>query len=328
MLRFLVSSLLMLCLQVSADPVSNAAGGNSPQAGVSSSQTSHVETTLMPAPQITQFSAQAGAAPVATAKADNVVQGAEVVDSSKNNVSPKVDNAESGLGSSHHGMPATVQASADLTVLRTQVQNLFNQNDSGKITALQEQIEKMNGILAEEKNSLATLEKKQNQFYQDLDQRISMIEQIRGKSAQVSSSAVSGAADAAASQASSPGTQDITVYQQAFSLVSANRYNQAQVALQGYMKNYPKGKYINEARYWSGEIYFLRKQYQQAEKQFFSVIKDGTDKRRLPIAQLRLARIYLSTNRLAQAKKLLQKIQKQYPGTTSSKMASIYLKEV
>jgi len=326
----------MLCLQVSAAPVSNTVGGsedspqisgNLSQVDGSSSQASRVDTTLMPAPQITQFSAQAGAAPVATAKADNLVQGAAVVDLNKSKVSQDVDKEESGAGSTQHDVSATVQASADLTVLRKQVQNLLNQNNSDKIATLQEQIEKMRGVLAEQKNSLATLEKKENQFYQDLDQRIGIIEQVRGKSAQVSSTSDSGA-DAAALQVPSSGTKDITAYQQAFSLVSANRYNQAQVALQGYMKNYPKGKYINEARYWSGEIYFLRKQYQQAEKQFSFVVKSGTDKRRLPIAQLRLARIYLSTNRLAQAKTLLQKIRKQYPGTTSSKMASIYLKEV
>ena len=314
--------LLGACLQVGATSTVAADQG----------ATQKVAATVMPAPQITQFSARIGGAPVASGKGVDVGNLPLVSDKSQSTPSLSAKTTVIEQDSPHQLTAPVVDVSgvlpaSELAVLKKQVQNLIDQGDLEKITALQEQLEKINGLLAEEKNSLLTLQKKQDQFYQDLDQRISVIEQKTQGSIELVSAKPNQVASASLASAGKVG-QDKKTYQAAFALVTANQYSQAQKALLSYITKYPKGKYVNEARYWSGEIYFLKKQYSKAEKQFSLVIKNGQDTKRLSVSKLRLARIYLSTNRVKQAKSLLQKIQKQYPGTTESRMAVIYSKEV
>jgi tol-pal system protein YbgF len=288
---------------------------------------------IMPAPKVTQFHSAVGTAPIATGKSDDIENLPPVSDVNANTEQASSIAANNTVSSSYAAVPVTdtslLSANEQLAVLKRQVNNLIERSAAGGISSIREQLEQINGKLAEEQNNLVNLQKKQNQFYQNLDQRISVLEQEKGKSGAVDTKVKIPPANTSLPVVKVTGkvTED-QAYQAAFSLISDNKYDQAQAALQSYISTFPDGKSRWDARYWSGEIYFLRKNYSQAEKMFSEVVANGSDQGRIPVCQLRLAKIYLSTNREAQAKQLLNLVKSKYPNTTESRLAVSYLKQI
>jgi tol-pal system protein YbgF len=305
---------------------------------------SAIADSVMPAPKVTQFKAESGTAPVASGQSDAVNNLPPVSDvnsaTTKAVVTPPVTvtaNVSSDANASPVIDTSGETVHAQLRIIQNQVNSLMRRNSAENMAALQVQLQKINGKLAEEQNNLVNLQKKQNSFYANLDQRIGVLEQMGNKSGNSTAAATvkpqqpqqpTSPVSAVSPKPSAPVASDAQTYQAAVALVDENKYVQAQTALQSYINDFPQGKFQWDARYWSGEIYFLRKNYSQAEKMFNLVVKNGTDKSRLSICQLRLAKIYLSTNREALAKKILFKVKSTYPNTTEARLASIYLKEI
>ncbi len=57
-------------------------------------------------------------------------------------------------------------------------------------------------------------------------------------------------------------------YSQAFNLLSQANYDQAEVALRDFLKEYPDHRLAGNAKYWLGETYYVRGQYKEAAVTF------------------------------------------------------------
>jgi tol-pal system protein YbgF len=307
--------------------------------------TNTLATTVIPAPEVTHFKTIQGGAPVASGKAQTVNNLPPVVDANKPGYelpSHAKTTVTESTSSNPNSAPVVdtsgVTPDARVALIQRQVQSLAAQDYSDKIASIQVQLEKLSGQLAEEENDLGLLQKKQNQFYQALDQRISKLEQLSGKSSNIATlpavpdtsvnNAPSKLANDATDANANAAVSDTEAYKKAFLMIKAQNYNGAQKAFQNYLKNYPKGQFQWDAHYWSGEIYFSKENFTQAKKQFEAVINNGSDVKRIPVSMLRLARIAMSNGSYDQAKNYLNKLIQNYQGTKEAGLAAVYLKDI
>lgn len=107
------------------------------------------------------------------------------------------------------------------------------------------------------------------------------------------------AQQAAGAQASAPvaGTQQAAVpatgtpkemYDQAFSLLSQANYGEAEVALRAFVDQHPKDPLAGNAKYWLGETYYVRGDFQQAAVTFAEAYQEYPDNSKAPDNLLKL----------------------------------------
>ncbi|MBA3660880.1 MAG: tol-pal system protein YbgF [Gammaproteobacteria bacterium] len=118
------------------------------------------------------------------------------------------------------------------------------------------------------------------------------------------------------------------IYQTAYNLIKAKKYNDAVNVLQNMLKKYPSGQFASNAHYWLGELYGLLGKNDQALSEFSTVVKSYPDSPRLSDAQLKIGLIYAADLKWADAKAAFKKVINRYPGTTSSRLASEQLKQI
>ena len=87
-------------------------------------------------------------------------------------------------------------------------------------------------------------------------------------------------------------------YDRAFSLLQKGNYERAEVELKLFIENYSDNKLANNARYWLGETYYVRKSYKQAARIFFEGFQVNPKGPKAPDSLLKLG---MSLSRLGQS---------------------------
>ncbi len=118
------------------------------------------------------------------------------------------------------------------------------------------------------------------------------------------------------------------IYQNAYSLIKAKKYNEAATTLQKMLQKYPSGQFAANAHYWLGELYGLMGKNEQAITEFGNVVKNYPDSPKLADAQLKLGLIYAAQFKWTDAKSSFKKVINHYPGTSSAHLAAEQLKQI
>ncbi len=118
------------------------------------------------------------------------------------------------------------------------------------------------------------------------------------------------------------------IYQSAYNLIKAKKYDQAAKALQKMLQKYPSGQFAANAHYWLGELYGLMGKNDQAVTEFTSVVTNYPDSPKLADAQLKLGLIYAAQFKWPDAKTAFKKVVSTYPGTSFARLASEQLKQI
>ena len=118
------------------------------------------------------------------------------------------------------------------------------------------------------------------------------------------------------------------IYQTAYDLIKAKKYNEAVKTLQGMLQKYPSGQFASNAHYWLGELYGLMGKNDQALTEFSSVVQNYPQSPRVSDAQLKVGLIYATQMKWPDAKSAFKKVINHYPGTTSSRLAAEQLKQI
>ena len=63
------------------------------------------------------------------------------------------------------------------------------------------------------------------------------------------------------------------IYQTAYNLIKAKKYNEAVTALQKMLQKYPSGQFASNAHYWLGELYGLMGKNDQALRIYYGCKK-------------------------------------------------------
>lgn len=227
-----------------------------------------------------------------------------------------IEDASSNTAS--NAVPAQTQTedqSQSLQQLTQQMQNFAQMNLPQQIDNLRQQVQALQGQLEDQNHQIQVLTQQLRNFYQDLDQRVTKLQQQK---TQTSTTGID----------NTMGSPEEQEYQNAFSLLSSRQYDKAVQLLQQYLTDYPDGKYAANAHYWLGEIYYLQSNIDQSAVEMLAVIKNFPKSAKVPDAMLKIAMIYNTQKKYAQARDELQQIISQYPDSSAAQIAEQQLPTV
>ncbi len=113
--------------------------------------------------------------------------------------------------------------------------------------------------------------------------------QVQALRAQQAAGAQTSAPAAGTQQAAVPATgTPKEMYDQAFSLLSQANYGEAEVALRTFVDQHPTDPLAGNAKYWLGETYYVRGNFQQAAVTFAEAYQEYPDNSKAPDNLLKL----------------------------------------
>ena len=197
-------------------------------------------------------------------------------------------------------MRAELNARIDTKSDKSSTLDLVNQNEM----TLQE-VAKLRGQIEVLSNELANAQKRQKDFYVDLDARLRKLEPrevtIDGKTAQVD-----------------PNEQK--TYEAAYKIFLAGDYKAGGTAFTEFLQRYPGSSYAANAQYYLGSSYFAQRDCKGAISAQLLVLKNYPDSPRAPEAMLNIASCQSELKDKA-AKKTLQDLIKAYPDSAAAATA-------
>lgn len=269
------------------------------------------------------------------------------------------------LGPSQHQIAANQQPVPSLSIsdrlrrVEQQIDNMQNSDSSPRIDALQDQVRLLRSQVEQLTHQLEQYQNQQQSLYSDLEKRIA--QQALNSTKPLSNAAGAAVDDSSAAAKSNrklvggvkatikpvatiTPTPDMApikpsdsqpnvaeeqqIYQTAYNLIKAKKYNDAVAVLQNMLQKYPRGQFASNAHYWLGELYGLLGKNDQALVEFNTVVRSYPDSPRLSDAQLKVGLIYAAQFKWVDAKNAFKKVINRYPGTTSARLASEQLKQI
>ncbi|EEV2958691.1 cell division protein CpoB [Escherichia coli] len=214
----------------------------------------------------------------------------------------------------------------------TQLERISNAH-SQLLTLLQQQlsdnqsdIDSLRGQIQENQYQLNQVVERQKQILLQIDSLSS-----GGAAAQSTSSDQSGAAasttptaDAGTANAGAPvkSGDANTDYNAAIALVQdKSRQDDAMVAFQNFIKNYPDSTYLPNANYWLGQLNYNKGKKDDAAYYFASVVKNYPKSPKAADAMFKVGVIMQDKGDTAKAKAVYQQVISKYPGTDGAKQA-------
>jgi len=203
---------------------------------------------------------------------------------------------------------------------------------------LQQEVQQLRGQVELQQHEIATLKRQQREQYMDLDAR------LQGRSAAAvetpgngtgkligrgsfepagdggwSTAAPEGESGMSTSSAASPGERE--AYRIAFDLLKERRYDEAVRAFEDLLARFPNGEFADNARYWLGETYYVKRDFSAALTQFQRVLASYPLSAKVPSAMLKIGYIHYEQHDWKRARATLQDVSKKYPDTTEARLA-------
>ncbi|MFZ6657672.1 tol-pal system protein YbgF [Undibacterium sp. TJN19] len=178
---------------------------------------------------------------------------------------------------------------------------LANENE-----LLRSEIAKLRGQIEVLTNDLANTQRRQQDFYVDLDNRVRKLEPKRmtvdGKEATVD-------------------VNEQRVFDAAMTLFKSADYKNAATAFSSFMVNYPQSAYAGSAQYWLGNSYYAQRDCRNTISAMQQLVKNYPDHPKAPDAMLNIATCHVELKEKAAAKKVLENVIVQYPETEAAQAA-------
>lgn len=167
---------------------------------------------------------------------------------------------------------------------------------------------------------------KSNAKTAQLNKKTKVVTETKTTTASASTTAATPAPKSDAQQPNVAEEQQI--YQTAYDLIKAKKYNEAINALQKMLQKYPSGQFAANAHYWLGELYGLLGKNGQSASEFNAVVQTYPDSPKVSDAQLKLGLIFAAEFKWIEAKSAFKQVINHYPGTASARLAAEQLKQI
>lgn len=242
--------------------------------------------------------------------------------------------AHAGLFDDDVARQKIVENQQEIQKLEAMVQKLQGSlvDMASQIQSQSVDIATLRGRIEELGNGLDTAQKRQKDFYVDLDTRLRRLEpQTSGEasapeaapaSAPVAVTAPSAASDPAAvpvPEAKPAG--EAAEYEAAFGLFKIGNYSGAISGFQDFLKAHPSSSYAPSAQYWIGNAYFATRDFKSAISAQKVVITKYPDSQKAPDALLNIASSQQELGKTKEARKTLKSIVSKYPSSDAAAKA-------
>ncbi|AVO45589.1 tol-pal system protein YbgF [Phreatobacter cathodiphilus] len=127
----------------------------------------------------------------------------------------------------------------------------------------------------------------------------------------------------------STGTQPVIAasprdeYNAALALLQRRDYEQAEIALRGFLQNHPRDRLVGDATHQLGESMFQRRQYREAAEQFLKVSTDYPRTARAPSSLLRLGQSLNALGEREAACAAYAEFNRKYPNANASTKTAV-----
>jgi len=118
------------------------------------------------------------------------------------------------------------------------------------------------------------------------------------------------------------------LYFKGFKLTKDKDFDKASAAFKHFLQLYPRNKLADHARYWLGEIYYSRGNWERAILEFDKVIKEYPGGDKVPAAILKEGFSFDKLGSGKEARLLLESVIEKYPESPEAKMAAERLEKI
>lgn len=180
------------------------------------------------------------------------------------------------------------------------------------------EMRKLRGQNEEQVHILQEAEKRQKDFYVDLDARLHQLESA-APAASVSSrpfSQVDGTKDIAENPVG-----ENKAFEAAYGFYKAENYQSAAIAFRDFIRQFPQSVHEANVYYWMGNAYFLTGDYANSQDSYQNLITRFQDHPRVAEAMLNVAECQIESKAKTTAKKTLKQIVTQFPGSDAAEKA-------
>lgn len=182
-----------------------------------------------------------------------------------------------------------------------------------QMEALNTELRKLNGRNEELVHSLEDAEKRQKDFYIDLDTRLRRVES--GGAAQAAPRTDS------SRDASGDPQNENRAFESAYTQYKAENYQGAAKAFAEFLKKYPQSVHEANVLYWLGNSNFLLKDCKSSLENYQMLIGNYPDHPRVPESMLNMADCQINLKSNSAAKKTLKQVISRFPGSDASDKA-------
>ena len=193
-----------------------------------------------------------------------------------------------------------------------------------RIEALGAEIGKLRGEIEVLANGLAAGEKRQKDFYVDLDTRLKRLEQPSVPAASTRTAPAAGKTAPAGTQSAAapadPGAEGLA-YEAAYNQFKIGNYQGAIAAFQGFLKSHAGSALAPNAQYWIGNAYFNMRDYKNAIASQQKLITTYPDSPKVPDALLNIASSQQELNDIPAAKTTLESLVAKFPVSDAAEKA-------
>jgi len=198
-----------------------------------------------------------------------------------------------------------------------------------QIQRLQQEVQQLHGRVELQQHELATLRRRQQEQYLDLDARL----RGSGTGAASGPGGAGNAGDMGTPPAPATAVADTPagerqLYRAAFDLLKQRRYQDAIRGFKELLTRYPNDEFADNARYWLGEANYVERNYQAALTQFQRVTADHPLSPKVPGALLKIGYIHDEQGDWQQARGALQGLLDGFPDTTEARLAESRLERM
>lgn len=194
-----------------------------------------------------------------------------------------------------------LESRTDAKTDKTTALGLAGENDQ-----LRQEIARLRGQIEVLANNLATEQRRNKDFYTDLDNRMRKMEPQRvtvdGREFEISS-------------------DEQKSYDAALALFKSGDYKAAGSAFNQFVQRYPSSGYAPSAYYWLGNTHYVQGDYRGALKAHEAVIQNYSDNPKVPEAMLSIASSYTELKDIASARKTLETLMARFPNTEAADTA-------
>lgn len=191
-----------------------------------------------------------------------------------------------------------------------------------QVENLNQELRKLRGQNEELVHNLQDAEKRQKDFYVDLDARVRRFETTAETTpAPQAATQQASPATAAAPKVEDSQAQEKAAYDEAFGFYKTANYERALVSFRDFVKKYPDSSMAVNAHYLMGNAYFALEDFKRSIASYEVVVSKFESNAKVPDALLNIAGCQQKLSDVAAARKTLKQLIAKYPDSQAAAKA-------
>lgn len=205
--------------------------------------------------------------------------------------------------------------------LARKVDNLNLVAQSQGVSSLQTEVRNLRGDVEKLSYDVQTSSKRSQELYQDLDRRLTKVEN-EGRARLSMEPKIAQPPPVPAGQ------EEESAYLAAFDKLKSAKYDDAIAAFRDQLSRWPQGNYADNAWYWMGEAYYVKRDYDAALDSFHTLLEKFPQSAKAPDALLKVGMSQAEKKQKDDARATLQKVVADYPNSNAASLARQRLEQL